>query len=223
MTDSHKSTLKKATLVFLFALIAIGLIGGTVAWLTATDDIENQFSVGSFTIPTTEPSAPSQTITPALSGNLYEENWDEEADHKLLPGETFTKDPRVGLGPNSEDAIVYLCVKNPNGANVYFTIDNGWVPVTNYTTAGSASGSYNKGLFKYNSTLTSSASADVWTTPLFSQIVVDDNASSSDFVSPYNITVSSFIHQAMDGNTAIPAADIEAAAKTALTDCPANS
>ncbi|MBQ1372965.1 hypothetical protein IIY67_01975 [Candidatus Saccharibacteria bacterium] len=222
--QKNKDFLKKTLPVFLFALLALGVIGGTVAWLTAIDHKTNSFSVGDFTIPTTKPSDSSQTITPTLTGNLYEENWDENATHKLLPGKTFAKDPRVGLGTNSEEAVVYICVENANTNKVYFTIANDWSPVANYTTAGSANGTYTKGLFKYNSNLGPTTNADAWTSALFSNVVVADDAESTDFVEPYDVTVNSYIHQAKNGATPIPAADIEAAAKAAFSaDCPQNS
>ena len=224
--QKNKDFLKKTLPVFLFALLALGVIGGTVAWLTATDNKVNSFSVGSFSIPTTKPSDPTQTISPALTGNLYEENWDtsSNADHKLLPGKTFDKDPAVGLGTDSEEAVVYICVANSNSNKVYFSIDSNWSPVTNYATAGSTNGTYTKGLFKYNTNLGPTTTSDAWTEPLFSTVVVADDAASTDFIQPYDITVYSYIHQAKDGNTAIPAADIESSAETALAAyCPQNS
>lgn len=199
---------KKKLLVPLLLLVLLVVVGGTVAWLTKTNTLTNSFSVGSFTEPTTDPEDSSVLLaneTGSLDGNLFEKSWVSSAEHKLLPGETFAKDPYVGIGPNSEDAVVYVYVENTLSNKVYFTINNGWEAVTNETTAGSASGTYTSGLFKYTNGLTASTSADVWTsTPLFSQVVVDQSATATDFTPSSGndraITVKSFLHQAKDAS-----------------------
>lgn len=209
---------KKILVILVFALIVAFLVSaGTVAWLTAKSSITNTFTVGSFEIPTTSPENAEEAIS--IDGNIYEPNWDSEAEHKLIPSATFVKDPYVGLGAGSESAVVYVYVENTLSENVYFEINSGWEAVANETTAGSKEGSYTSGLFKYTDTLSATSEADAWTTaPLFSQVVVADDATATDFEvqqeeSP-EITVSCFIHQATDGTgAAITASVIEDAAK----------
>lgn len=59
-------------------LIAVMAIGGTLAFLTDTDEVTNTFTVGDLKIDLTEP------------------NWDNENDGKnLVPGDTEVKDPTV--------------------------------------------------------------------------------------------------------------------------------
>lgn len=212
---------KKTVAVIVFALLLAFLVaGGTMAWLTRTSSLSNTFIVGSFTTPTTDPTDPTETIS--IDGNLYEPSWDSTAEHKLIPSASFDKDPYVGIGAGSEDAVVYVNVENNFSNKVYFTLNTGWEPVSGCTTAGSASGTYTSGLFKYTAGLTGDEDDDVWTTtPVFSSIVTAENADATDFtVSAGNdteIVVSSFLHQAKDSsNTAIPAATIEAAAKDAF-------
>ena len=212
---------KKTVAVIVFALLLAFLVtGGTIAWLTRTSTLSNTFTVGSFTTPTTDPTDPTETIS--IDGNLYEPSWDESEEHKLLPSATFDKDPYVGIGAGSEDAVVYVNVENNFSNKVYFTINSGWTPVSGCTTAGSESGTYTSGLFKYTAGLTGDEDDDVWTsTPLFSEIVVADDAEDTDFEvgagNDTEIVVSSFIHQAKDSSgTAISSTTIENAAKDAF-------
>ena len=204
---------KKMYIILGLLLILLIGLGGTVAWLTSTSTLTNEFTVGEVTSPTTDPTDPTETIS--ITGNLYEPSWDAAETHKLIPGVTFAKDPYVGIGRGSEESIVYLYIDNDFSNKVYFTINSGWSPVTGHVTEGSESGTYTSGLFKYNSTLNAS-NGDAWTqTPLFSRVVVANNANTEDFttISTTNITVKSLVHQAKDasGND-IPAATIEAAA-----------
>lgn len=211
----EKNNKKKLLIPLLLLLLLVG-VGGTVAWLTSTSTLTNNFTVGSFTEPTTDPVTPTTLLedeieagTGSLDGNLFEKSWKKNDEHKLLPGVTFAKDPYVGIGPNSEDAVVYVYVENNLSNKVYFTINTGWEAVTGYTKAGYTPEGvqevrYTSGLFKYTAGLTASTS-DVWTTaPLFSQVVIDASANNSDFEveagKDTTITVKSFLHQAKDAS-----------------------
>ena len=210
---------RNALLVVLGVILAVGIIGGTVAWLTRTSSLTNTFTVGSFETPVTDPTDSSKSID--IDGNLYEPSWDEDAEHKLLPGNEYAKDPYVGIGAGSEDGVVYVYVKNNFSNKIYFEINNGWSAVSGYATAGSKAGTYTGGLFKYDTVLTAKSNGDTWTTtPLFSKVEVADSANSTDFNTGSNdktITVSSFLHQAKDDEGEdIDATEILNAAKSAF-------
>ena len=210
---------RNALLVVLGVILAVGIIGGTVAWLTRTSSLTNTFTVGSFETPVTDPTDSSKSID--IEGNLYEPSWDEDAEHKLLPGNEYAKDPYVGIGAGSEDGVVYVYVKNNFSNKIYFEINNGWSAVSGYATAGSKAGTYTSGLFKYDTVLTAKSNGDTWTTtPLFSKVEVADTANSTDFNTGSNdktITVSSFLHQAKDDEGEdIDATEILNAAKGAF-------
>ena len=223
---NNKHFLKKAAPVFLFALLAIGLIGGTIAWLTRQSSIKNEFTVGDIYCPAHDLTTRGQIDTTSSHTQdksvcyLDEPNWNEN-NNKLLPGNTYAKDPYVGIGELSEDAVVYVYVTNTMSNKVHFTINTGWEAVEGYTTAGSASGTYHSGVFKYTAGLTGNAEGDgdSWTTtPLFSNVTIDTDANTdNDFTAAQNqenpdITVKTFLHQAKDANgNAITAATIEAA------------
>lgn len=212
---------RKYVVIPLLLLLLLVTVGGTVAWLTATNTKTNTFTVGKFVKPEKLPN--SETANPDQF--LTEPSWNTAVDHKLLPGVTYAKDPYVGIGEGSEDAVVYVYVTNAFSDKVYFTINTGWEAVANETTVaatGAPANSYTSGLFKYTAGLNNATSGDVWTTtPLFSNVVVANNATDVDFSVPQGtdpaITVKSFIHQAKDGSgQAISDTEILTAAKAAF-------
>lgn len=222
----QKKNKKKLLIALLVALLLVG-VGGTVAWLTSSNSLINEFTVGTFSEPTTDPedsSQPLDKVNGNFNGNLYEKNWNPNEDHKLMPGTTYSKDPYVGIGPGSEDGVVYVYVENnfTNTNKIYFTINSGWEAVAGKTAAGAASGTYKSGLFKYTAVLEGQDDADSWTsTPLFTNVVVADGATSDDFEVAQGqdtaITVKSFIHQAKDSTGSdISATEIQSAAETAF-------
>ena len=139
-----------------------------------------------------------------LGGYIIEPSWDtsDNAEHKLVPGGSLYKDPYVGIGKGSEDAVIYVYIDNPFKNNsVYFTLNEGWEAVSEYSQAGTESDTYVGGLFKYTAVLTASDSADSWTAkPVFTKINVSDDATNDDFdVEEKSIEVSCFIHSIRSG------------------------
>lgn len=200
MNAKKEKSPKRSLAIVAVLLVLLMAIGGTVAWLTSTSELDNKFTVG--LIKPVDPQKPGpggETIPEEdkkpdagkLSGNLYEPNWVK--DSKLLPGAEIKKDPYVGVGPGSEKSYVYIYVTNSmkNNEHIYFTINKGWEAVANQTTvvtgdtAGEPDAKYTGGLFKYTAGLDGSKDTvnNTWTTqPLFSNVVVDDAANMADFV-----------------------------------------
>lgn len=230
---------KVAALVTVVLLLIAFAVMGTIAWLTATDEVTNTFTVGKFNKPDIDPENPDPDIPEPepgapevpnenldLDGYIVEPSWDTKAVHKLIPGVSFFKDPYVGIGPDSESAVVYVYIDNPYSNKVYFTLNDGWSAVEGKTTAGYAgSGTYSEGLFRYNSILTAT-SDNAWTSaPVFDSITVSEEADEKDLTVTEEekdaITVSCFIHQAYDENgDAIDAATIQNAAIAGLVPEP---
>lgn len=109
---------KSLSLVLACVLLVGGVIGGTVAWLTAqTSEVENTFSTSDIGVQLTE------TTT----------------KYKMVPGWDITKDPKAWITEGSEDA--YLFVKVEKSANfdnfMTYKIADGWIELesaagTNY-------------------------------------------------------------------------------------------
>lgn len=244
MTHTEKrSNRKLIVLCLLVVLLLAAAAFGTMAWLTASDSVTNTFTVGNFNEPkpdpddsspdnpTPDPEDPDKptATNPAIGGYIYEPSWDTTAEHKLIPGGSLYKDPFVGIGKDSEDAVVYVYVENPfKNGSVYFTLNDGWEAVgdqgTNYFTTTVPEGEpgktyYTGGLFQYKAGLTADKEQDVWTSkPVFSKVTVKDGATKEELnvdnttEGSKDIVVYCYLHQAKDGTDDIDAEAIKEAA-----------
>ncbi len=98
-------TAKKAMLMTLCAIIlVVATVFGTMAYLTASDEVVNTFTVGSVKITLDEAKANTD-------GSLVEGADRVKANgYKLLPGHTYNKDPMVTLLAGSETSYVKMTV-----------------------------------------------------------------------------------------------------------------
>lgn len=193
------------TVCLALALVASAVLG-TIAYMTAQDSKTNTFTVGSFN----KPTDPDNDQT--LKSYILEKKWDAATEHKLIPGSSVDKDPKVGIGAGSEDAYIYVYVDNKTLTEaskklVTFTLGDGWTAVADHAVAGVANNTYVSGLFKYNTKLT----GDNWTKNVFEKVDVSADANTTDFAANPQMTVYAFIHQAT-GSTGV---DLAAAANTA--------
>ena len=101
--------MKKKTLALVLALtlLVAGVVGSTLAWLTdQTAEVKNTFTVGDINIGLTE------TTT----------------DYKMVPGNTFSKDPTVTVKANSEACWLFVKVTESTDLKDFITyaIAEGW-------------------------------------------------------------------------------------------------
>lgn len=201
--------------VVLVALLAAGV--GTWAWLQAQEKLDNVFTVGSIDAPDKEPNP----VTPEQPGDkdnnsnarLFETKW--VANSKMIPGATVDKNPNVGIKAGSDDAYVFIYVKNAivkPGTGLdktpYFTIKNttNWKPVEGQfkTNKDNNTGTeYVSGLFMYSKNsaadnlpakLTANkAQQDVYTDELFTTVTIPSDMNSTDVVKTPTMTVSAYI------------------------------
>nr|MBR4281088.1 hypothetical protein [Clostridia bacterium] len=143
-----KNNVKRTLLVLsLVAVVMVGSIAGTIAWLTAyTNPVTNTFTVGNITIELAETTG---------------------TDYKVVPGVTDAKDPKVTVKSGSEKCYVYVLVENNLviDGTVVATVD---IPSTWDTVATSG----NKTLYVHNAVV-DAASADV-ELPVFNQVTYAD-------------------------------------------------
>ena len=96
------------------ALCVVTIAGGTLAYFTADDKAQNDFTVGNAAIELQEPS------------------WDAEKADNLYPGQTVAKDPQV---KNTGANPVYIRVKVENPADVtvaYNDLSSKWIAKDGY-------------------------------------------------------------------------------------------
>lgn len=104
---------KGALLISAFALIALLVVGGTLAYFTSQDDATNVFTLGKVSGDLTEttkpgeepidPNDPESPTHPVKPGNPTDDGIEYE---KVLPGDWLSKEPRISLKSNSEAAYV---------------------------------------------------------------------------------------------------------------------
>ena len=108
---------KSLALVLALAMIVVCVVGGTLAWLTATTpEVKNTFTAGDINIKLEETDA-----TVAADGSATKE-------FKMIPGYTITKDPKVTVLAGSEKCYLFVkVVKSTNFDNfMTCTIADGW-------------------------------------------------------------------------------------------------
>ena len=170
-------TAKKAMLMTLCAIIlVVATVFGTMAYLTASDEVVNTFTVGKVAIKLDE--APVDANGKATAGDRVQAN-----SYKLLPGLTYDKDPMVTVLANSEESYVKMTVTvnnanelddifDPSGANLLaifggYDADN-WTYKGNTKDAANNTRTYE---FWYKETVSAGA-ADVALDALFDTITV---------------------------------------------------
>lgn len=173
--QQKKNRKRLAITVALVACLAAVAGLGTLAWLTAQDDVSNVFTIGNFPDPgnepdTDDPNTPgdedkNESNTPNTAGYLFETNWDVD-DNKLVAGVPVDKNPNVGIGAEGDSAYVFIYVRNntltdssKNAASApYFELQKQWKAVTGEADLSNAMESdgmtqvqnaYTGGLFMY--------------------------------------------------------------------------
>lgn len=92
---------KAMALVLALGLVVVGIVGGTMAWLTAeATEVKNVFTDSDINITLTETGL----------------NQNNENSYKMIPGHTIAKDPVVKVDANSEACYLFVQVTENLGA-----------------------------------------------------------------------------------------------------------
>lgn len=191
------------------ALAVLTVAGTTLAYLTSQQTVTNTFTVGNVKITMDEKDVDNDTNT-ADNLTINGEQRDKANSYKLMPGQTYTKDPIIRVDANSEDCYLFVTVNNQI-SSIEATGDttvaaqmaaNGWQAVENqtnlYVYIGKAEGA--------SAPLAVAKSNNV---PVFEKIVVSDDATNTSLeaVNGKTIVVNAYAVQA-EGFTNKTAADI---------------
>ena len=118
-----KTKRKALLLTFCAVLLVVASVLGTIAYLTSQDEVKNTFTVGQVAIKLDEAKV-NPNGTPAEGADRVKAN-----SYKLLPGHTYTKDPKVTVLNGSESSYSKMTVTftkakelddifTPNGADL---------------------------------------------------------------------------------------------------------
>lgn len=122
------------------ALAVLTIAGTTLAYLTSQDEVVNTFTVGNVSITLDEAAVNADgTLKYKEDGTTLADRVDSNS-YKLIPGQTYTKDPTVHVTADSEKCYVFVKVDNgiaalEGSSNTIASqiATNGWTPVTGET------------------------------------------------------------------------------------------
>ena len=209
---------KRYGIVAALLLLVLAAGVGTWAWLQATDQVTNEFTVGSIGKPDVKPDPDhpdkpgTDPTNPSVDGYLFETKWDSNIEHKMIPGSSMDKNPNVGIGKDSDPSYVFIYVKNAivktdaendTAKTPYFTIGNNWKMVEGEfegkAVTNGTSGQYVSGLFVYTNNTSDPAvlaptdGKAAYTGELFSTVHIPNTLNSTDVVQSPAMTVSCYI------------------------------
>ncbi len=118
--------MKKKLMAALALVLVIAMsVAGTYAYLTSQASVKNTFTVGNVAITMDEAKVDEYGVV--LTGDKAGRG--NGNTYKLVPSKTYTKDPTIHVGANSEDC--YLFVEIENGLDTDGTINglDGWKKV----------------------------------------------------------------------------------------------
>lgn len=99
--NSLASFKRPLAIIVAVALVAGGVIGGTLAWLTSkTTEVKNVFTISDIDI--------------TLDETGFNADNPQELTFKMIPGWTIDKNPYVTVSEDSEDAYVFIKVVEEN-------------------------------------------------------------------------------------------------------------
>lgn len=99
---------KAMALVLALGLVVVGIVSGTMAWLTASStEVKNTFTDSDINITLEETTK----------------------DYKMIPGWTIAKDPKVTVAKGSEDCYVFVKIDKSANYDTYlndYVVDAAW-------------------------------------------------------------------------------------------------
>lgn len=101
---------KKIIALVITGLLAVGIVGGTLAWFTASDSITNKFEIGT-----------TENPDDIDAGIEIEENWNPEEAKNLTPGANVNKDVQVHSTASYDQFIRVKLTKQYTKNNVVVT------------------------------------------------------------------------------------------------------
>lgn len=184
---------KALVLALCAVLLVVTTVFVTMAFLTSEDSVQNTFTVGKVTITLDELDVDDSDEDGSTTDR------DKANEYKLIPGKTYTKDPTVHVGANSEPCYLFVKVENglvnaeaDDNKIVEQMRTNGWTLVDGQTN-----------VYAYKEAVTAETGANV---VVFSSFTIDGDTNVADYEDA-KINVTAYAIQA-DGFENTATADI---------------
>ncbi|MBR2879630.1 MAG: SipW-dependent-type signal peptide-containing protein [Oscillospiraceae bacterium] len=187
---------KKILALLLCAVLLVGAsVAGTLAFLTAKAEITNTFTVGQVSFDADSALDEAKVdeygvaVSPAqrVTANTY----------KLIPGHTYTKDPTIHMGADSEACYLFVKVENGIAAIEAATVSGGYTNIDGQIKANGwtlLDGETN--IYYKEAAATGASGADY---PIFGEFKLKDDAVVSGYATKdnanANITVTAYAIQ----------------------------
>ena len=97
-------------LVLCVAMLAIAIVGGTMAYFTDTDSVTNTFTAGKVGISLTEALVAKDANGDLIATGLRTDNTLNNQEYHLFPAMSVAKDPTITVDNDSEDAYIAAIV-----------------------------------------------------------------------------------------------------------------
>lgn len=116
---TKKLSAKGMVAIVAAAVVLLGVVGGTIAWLIdQTDSVVNTFTYGDINITLTETDTNDGDNDPNTN------------EYKMVPGQTITKDPVLSVLKGSEDCYLFVKLEESTDAlfsdYMTYTVADGW-------------------------------------------------------------------------------------------------
>lgn len=197
-----KNKSKALLLVVCAILLVAASVFGTLAYLTDQAAVKNTFTVGQVYLTLNETKV-TEDGKPVPNADRVQEN-----KYHLLPGHTYTKDPKVTVTKNSESAYVRMlatityqaeadAVFGKYGVTNWLNIDtanwkvNGNPVTVKDETNGTISRTYE---FRHVSVVPKNSNADTPLAPLFDTLTIPGAVTSEEMVYLNNMSISVVAH-----------------------------
>ena len=113
-----KPQYKVVGIVLAAVLIVTATFSATLAWLTSTTEtVTNTFTYGKVEITMDEAVVDAYGVP-----ENQEAVRDTRNEYKLIPGHTYTKDPTIHVGADSENCFLFVEIDNGLGSAASFTL-----------------------------------------------------------------------------------------------------
>ena len=109
--------MKNVKKIIALAMCAVMLVGvsvtGTLAFLTATETVNNTFTVGKVNLGGDDGSAGlDEAKVDEYGVEVQGADRVQANEYKLIPGHTYTKDPTIHVGSDSEECYLFAKIEN---------------------------------------------------------------------------------------------------------------